>query len=217
MKKVFISICSLIFTISTLQAQDNYLSKKSFQSKDDAAGYQEHDGFYLSMALGVVGGDIDYTYAGQKITFSGLGSDIDIKIGGAISSDIILFGMLTSKAVSGPDISNGVQTVTAPDNIGIGEGMLGGGIVHYTENNLFFSGAIGAGNFTLMDTNKSGSRSTTNRGVSFQLKFGKEWWVSDNWALGLNLNYSKTMVSNSSTSEELNSNRFGVQFCATFN
>lgn len=216
MKKVLISICSLILTVSTIQAQDNNLSKKTIQTGSTADGYQEHDGFYLSLGLGVVGGNINDSYQSQTIAFGGLGSDIDIKIGGSITSDVILFGMLSSKAVSGPTITMGGQTVTAPDNFYIGEGMLGAGIAHYTENNLFFSGAVGSGNFTILDVNKSGSSSTSGRGLSFQLKFGKEWWVSDNWGLGLNLNYSKTMVS-LPYSEELNSNRFGVQFCATFN
>jgi hypothetical protein len=215
MKRIFIAISTLLVLQFTAQAQiKNKSSNTNEKVSETPIGYQEHDGFYLSLGLGAIGGTIDNTYQSQTMTFGGIGADLDVKIGFAIAPNTIFFGTLTSKAVSGPTLTMGSQTITASNEYAIGERLIGVGLMKYTESNVFFSGAVGSGNFSTLHNNNI--TASSSKGLSFQLKVGKEWWISDNWAIGFNVNYAKTMVTETNT-ETLNSNRFGVQLCATFN
>jgi len=101
----------------------------------------------------------------------------------------------------------------------VGEAMFGGGLTYYImPQNIFLSGSLGIGNFTMMDQ-KNDQTTSTQRGFSMQLKAGKEWWVSKKWGLGLSVTYGTTSLTNNSggISEKLNSNRFGILFNATLN
>jgi len=114
------------------------------------------------------------------------------------------------------------QTMTASGDVSINESMfLGGGLTYYfMPNNIFISGSIGMGGFSLTDVANSSNNVSTNNGFSMQLKAGKEWWVSRKWGLGVALTYGKTNVNNTPSSdikEKINSNRFGIVFNATLN
>lgn len=120
----------------------------------------------------------------------------------------------------GPTVTldNG-QSGTAPNSVTITESMFGAGLTYYfMPQNIFISGSLGSGNFTVNNTDNN-TKSSTKYGFSFQLKAGKEWWVGKNWGLGLGLAYGKTALTNDADglSEKLNSSRFSIVFNATFN
>ncbi|HLT33572.1 hypothetical protein G5B00_09510 [Parapedobacter sp. SGR-10] len=97
--------------------------------------------------------------------------------------------------------------------------MFGGGVTYYTPSNLFVSGSLGLGNFSILNQENNYSASTEH-GLSFQLKAGKEWWISRRWGLGAAITYGKTSVDSKPSNdlrEILNSNRFGILFSATLN
>ena len=58
-------------------------------------------------------------------------------------------------------------------------------------------------------------------GIGINLAIGKEWWVSDNWGLGVAAQLSSTVLpdKNLRTGEELNltTHSVGILFSATFN
>lgn len=211
---------TFIFLILLLICSTNHLKA---QFNDD--GYHQHDGFYLSLSMGPVFGEINYegTSGFQNpmiYKMSGTGLEMDIKIGGAIYNDIILHGTLISKALTGPTITDKDNNKgKAPDNVSVGEAMFGGGITYYyMPVNIFLSGSVGIGNFSLID-GQNNINASTQRGLAFQLKAGKEWWVSKNWGLGIAATYEKTNLTStvSGFTEKFNSNRFGILFNATFN
>ncbi len=102
----------------------------------------------------------------------------------------------------------------------LGEAMIGGGITYYImPSNIFLSGSLGIGGFTLIEDDNNTNVSTDN-GFSMQLKVGKEWWVSKKWGLGVALTYGKTKLTNKpggSVEERMNSNNLGILFNATLN
>ena len=158
----------------------------------------------------------------DKLEFSGTGVQFDIKIGGAVQENLILYASMASTVINGPKINSTSQTGRLNGNMGINENMLiGVGLTYYVmPNNLFLSGSAGMGNYTLTDNNDSKNNVKTDNGFSIQLKAGKEWWVGKRWGLGIALTYGKTIVKNGpyvGTEEKFNSNRFGVLFNATFN
>ena len=66
-----------------------------------APGYHQHDGFFLSMNLGGGRGSIDLAATGapyNKASFSGGGGHLEIKIGGAITENLILSGEAAAKS-----------------------------------------------------------------------------------------------------------------------
>lgn len=190
------------------------------QEVQQEKGYHQHDGFYLSMSIGPAFGTIDNktNYMGDQ-KYSGPAAQFDIKIGGAIGENFILHASMISSSIPGPTVTGGNQSTNLTNNLSIGEAMIGGGFTYYfMPANVFISSSIGSGNFTVIDSKNNNSVSTS-RGFSFQLKFGKEWWASKNWGLGISLTYGKTKLTNSpmGIEEKLNSNRFGILFNTTFN
>lgn len=219
MRKLFI-FCIFIISAFCLKAQEFTTAPR---------GYHEHDGFYLSMNAGPVFGKITDQlgsgYAPGDIKFSGNGGIFDFKIGWAVRQNLILHVDLISNGMVGPnvettDVNGYTKQIKQPDTFSIGEAMYGIGLTHYImPSNIFVSGTLGIGAFSIIDEKEKSSNGTTDKGFSMQLKFGKEWWISKNWGIGFGISYGKTSVTNesSSYSEELNSNRFGILLNTTFN
>lgn len=212
MNKLIISIL-LIFSFSFCEAQ-NF-------NEIQSANYQRHEGFFLSLSGGPNFSGISIEDNQPYVTnYVGSGPIMDLKIGGAIKENLILHATLITDYMSGPKISsNGVIQKTS-NNFMIGEDFIGGGITYYLmPSNLFLSGSIGPGSFRRMDTGDDTSVSS-DKGFGFQVKVGKEWWVSRRWGLGVALSYSQLNVRNQPENgvvELINSNNFGIYFNATLN
>jgi hypothetical protein len=157
----------------------------------------------------------------SKYTFTGTGALFDIKIGGALQENLLLHATLLSSSLVGPKVTSGSISQNAPNNLSIGESMLGGGITYYImPQNIFLSGSVGFGGYTLIDNTNSNNSVSTDKGFSMQIKAGKEWWVSKKWGLGIAVTYGKTKLTNSpggGVEEFMDSNNFGVLFNATLN
>ena len=197
-----------------------YLQSAKAQDKN-----HQHTGFFLSMSAGPVFGNISDDVTGDvngtyRMDMNGGGALFDFKIGGAIQENLILHATLISQTMPGPTIKiSDNPSIKATDELTVGEAMFGGGLTYYImPQNIFLSGSLGIGNFTMMDQ-KNDQTTSTQRGFSMQLKAGKEWWVSKKWGLGLSVTYGTTSLTNNSggISEKLNSNRFGILFNATLN
>jgi len=188
--------------------------------KPQVSGYHQHAGFYLSMSIGPVFGKITDDIKGVGLLeFTGTGAQFDFKIGGAISENLILHATLVSSSIAGPTVKNANLSATTSNSVSLGEAMIGAGITYYMmPSNIFLSGSLGFGNFTVSDS-KNDINTSTKRGVSLQIKAGKEWWISKNWGFGIGLTYGKTNLTNiaDGLEEKMDSNRFGILFNTTFN
>jgi hypothetical protein len=63
-------------------------------------------------------------------------------------------------------------------------------------------------------------RATTDKGLSFQLKSGYEWWFSKKWAAGIGLSYCTSFISTNTTDsgiEKTYTNNIGMLISLTFN
>ena len=181
--------------------------------------YQQHTGFFLSMAAGPAFGKITLDVGSEQIDMSGTGAKFDFKIGGALKENLILHATMISTMLTGPALHSSIRGSGIKDNnLSITENMmLGGGLTYYImPTNLFLSGSLGLGNYSLIHLTDNINMSTTS-GFSMQLKVGKEWWVSRKWGLGIALTYGKTFVDEKDAGEKFNSNRFGILFNATLN
>ncbi|NRF40663.1 outer membrane beta-barrel protein [Pedobacter foliorum] len=184
-------------------------------------GPREHKGFYLSMGLGPVFGPINVNTTVAKYDMSGTGALFDLKIGGAIQENLILHATLLTSGLNGPKITGITgESAKASDKVNVSEFLLGGGVTYYfMPVNVFVSGSAGLGKFSIDNRDMDYTASTEN-GFGFQIKVGKEWWVSKKWGLGVAATYGKTSVDSQPSPdlrEKLNSNRFGIMFSATLN
>lgn len=168
------------------------------------------------MGLGSVSGTINGSdNTGNRLLIDGPALGFDFQIGGPIGADLLLHGTISIKSISGP-IINGTKV---PNNYTFDEGMIGAGLTKYLNHNFFLTGNVGLGNYSLSENSRSSSSATTtsDRGLSYQVKAGKEWWISGKWALGLAFTYSSTSVNSQSgtVSEHWNSNRYGIMLTGT--
>lgn len=180
-----------------------------------------HRGFYLSLAPGANLTNVKMKDKDGSTTSKGLGAGWDIKIGRTITKNLILHATILMHSVYEPklyDSSNGLNRTTA-DKIDLFELMIGAGMTYYTPQNYLLSTSIGMGGFTITDEKKNEDNSS-DKGFSFQLKAGKEWWISPKWAIGLAGYYHNTNVLNQKGKigeESIKSNNFGIVLSATRN
>ena len=199
-------------------------------SQESSPGFHEHDGFYLSLSTGVGGASYHSTVSGCCTGKATGGAGIfDLKVGGSIIRDqMILSGDWIGIRMQNPKYTynaSGVYEPTVLDNEDMT--LLGLGITHYfTFSNVFLNGTFGAGQFiqgsghitTLNDSTYYFGNVKSDYGFGFQVKCGKEWWVSKDWGLGISAFLFHLDVSDKAFPNTIrNGSSFGILFNSTFN
>jgi hypothetical protein len=187
-------------------------------------GFHMHDGFYLSFGYGASFGNIKAEGENIKsLTISDVGFGFDCLIGWAVKENILLHFTGSGCMINGftAKYSDGTSE-KAPNNINLMAMFSGIGATYYfMPYNAFVSASIGSGSFNVTDSKNTENSWHTDPGFSFQIKAGKEWWVSKNWGLGVAAAYtmlnSEYTPEGSSFSENWTSNKFSLVFSATFN
>jgi hypothetical protein len=122
--------------------------------------------------------------AGNSLRASGGSLSFGLALGGAIAPNLIIFGSLFYSVAADPDVTIG----------GVGAGLsnpsvlvvgIGPGIAYYLEPiNLYLSATVAFVGSELDDQNGT-PIAESKAGIGVQVVVGKEWWVSQNWGLGL--------------------------------
>ncbi len=180
-----------------------------------------HKGYFLSLSGGPNFSGISVEDMGGNVTkYNGMGPVLDLKIGRDIQENLIVHVTLTTNFVSDPEITSNVRSQNSSNNLLVGEDFIGLGITHYImPSNIFLSGSIGAGRFRMMDID-AGTSGISDRGFGFQLKVGKEWWISKSLGMGVALYYGKINLTNTpsnSMKESIDSNNLGITLNTTLN
>lgn len=142
-------------------------------------GPHQHKGFYLRLTTGV---GYASTSGDSDVTVSGVGGLTTLGIGYAVMENFIVNADLWGTKVFSPKVE-------FPGGSGDLDGSLfvygiGGGVTYYVmPMNLYLSAAVGATKATLSIDGYGDSDSETGFGLNAVI--GKEWWVSDNWGLGI--------------------------------
>jgi hypothetical protein len=120
-----------------------------------------------------------------NVKLSGGGVGFRAAVGGAILENLILFGELVLDSALSPDLEVGGM-LTGTFNDGSADiGGVGGGAAYYIMPiNVYLAAALVASRFTLHDSG-NGQVGATHLGLGFDFTVGKEWFVSDNWGLGI--------------------------------
>ncbi len=151
-------------------------------------GFHEHDGFYMRLTMGLGYLNAKFNYLGQDTTISGNGVAMTFAFGGAVTPHLVLYGEMLVNMAFEPDLEYGG---TSQPMTGTNVGLLGigPGVAYYLEpSNLFFSGTLAFSQVQESASDSSNSNDSadlTDMGIGASFMVGKEWWVSNNWGLGL--------------------------------
>ncbi len=175
-----------------------------------------HDGLYLNLEGGFGALSSSASQAGTDIKLSGPAGIFGVGLGGSLTPNFVIGGRLWGMLVSSPDVEiNGVKYSTTSDTsldlTGIGLDLT----YYVMPLNLYLQATPSVG---MLSVKESGTSYDTNSGFAIRLAVGKEWWVSDNWGLGLNVQYAHSSNKDKGTNPPTwGTNWFGVAFSATYN
>jgi len=179
------------------------------------SGPRDHnEGFFLRLSAGGGSAKTSICLLDEDFELSGPSGDVNLAIGAIVSPNLALHGTIWGWSVSDPDFEWG--------ELGIGfEGTdlalsaVGGGLTYYfMPVNMYLSGSVGIGVLTLDGPGGSGE---TDGGLAVDVTLGKEWWVSDRWALGLSGGFGHHSIPEKDVDENWSGTSFGLRFSATLN
>jgi hypothetical protein len=175
-----------------------------------------HDGFYLHLEGGVGSMSSSASQAGLDVELSGGTGEFAAGIGGALTPNLVLAGQFWGTNVSSPKVKmNGTTLGSASGSLGLSG--IGLEITYYVMPHNFYVSAVPS--FGTLTASSGGSSYSTKSGFAIKLAAGKEWWVSDDWGIGLNLQYahSSNQDSDLAGAPTWGTSWFGVAFSATYN
>jgi opacity protein-like surface antigen len=189
-----------------------------------APGVHAHDGLFLRFTggpgFGIYNGTGDViTTAGEIIGDpSNEGSQVggSISLGGSIGENLILHGDIWFSIVATEKKHSELYQE-------FGTAVVGLGVTYYwMPVNMYLTGSIGMANSFLVlhegtkaNSNEDLARDITT-GVGVAVMVGKEWWVSDNWALGVAIQGEFTYAEDEDSNLIFRHGGAKVLFCATY-
>jgi hypothetical protein len=179
-----------------------------------ASGYHTHDGFFMRLSLG--GGGASVSRSGEK--YSGGSGAFGAAFGGAITQHLILYGEIFGHSVNEPKYKAGGTSVTERgwnlDIAGVGPGVA----YFFMPLNLYLSGTLLLQRVSLSESNDSNrGQALTDVGLAASLMVGKDWWVSENWALGAAAQFLVGSAKDRYTDSNWTTAAAAVMFTASYN
>ncbi len=182
-------------------------------------GVHEHDGFFFRTQLGFGQGRSVVDFQTQDLTVKGPSTTLNFQFGYAIFDNFILHIDNGASVMSGAKASGGVPT-GIDNKTDVTISTFGAGASYYfMPVNIYISPSILLSSMTFDGNVIDGD---SNGGWGATLAIGKEWWVSDNWGLGVALfaYYGKDTVTVTvpvKQDYDVVNTVFGVMFTATYN
>jgi hypothetical protein len=160
-----------------------------------------HSGFFLRSGFGT--GYMTFRGKGPdgSASVSGLGSSMDIAIGGGIAKGLVLAGTIQSASVGNTfkggrfddaEITVGDQTVDASDTALAATSVMGLLVDWYPSPARGWHAGLSVGFGAAMLTNHADDSSSSGMGMGGSVFGGYDWWVGRDWSLGLSVLASGT-------------------------
>lgn len=175
-----------------------------------------HDGFFLRLAPGFGWNNTESDSGGNSLKMSGVSGLFNFAIGGAVSQDLILHLDASGVRTSDPEVKQNGTDVSSNFSYS-STSMVGLGMTYYFPSNFYLTGAAGMAESRYKS---NGSTTKTDTGFGANVMVGKEWWVSDNWGLGIAGQFLYTNCPSKSSvvgKPDVEATSFGVLFSATYN
>lgn len=173
-----------------------------------------HDGFFLGvqLPLGFQQSAMDTS------TMSGFSSGLNLLAGGAVHRDVIVYGELSVAMVSNPKLENDVNSAEL-ENVNVADRGVGAGALYYIMPwNVYVGGSLLLSTFNLQVVDSEGdelAETESDLGIGAAARVGKEFWVSDNWALGVGL--QARFATMKFLDEQMTTGTYGLTLNGTYN
>jgi hypothetical protein len=155
-----------------------------YQAPAHPPGFQTHDGTYLRMQIGAGWTGLSTSSQGSSVDFKGGGASFAFALGLSVTPHLVVYLEGLEASSSNPDITVGGMASGSVDGdgnvLGVGPGLA----YYFGTTNIFLAGTLLAAKAELTDHN-SNAITSSKWGVGWEGLVGKEWWVSDNWGLGV--------------------------------
>jgi hypothetical protein len=137
-----------------------------------------------------------------------------VAVGGSPVENLVIFGEVISMAAASPTVEIDGEEFETDDNVSLSLTNIGPGIAYYFGPSSFFlSGSVGLAKATLETGGSKGGAS----GVGIRVGAGKEWWVGDQWGIGLGANiFTASLADDEDEDAELSATAFSLNLSATF-
>ena len=117
-----------------------------------------------------------------------------------------------------PQVTLDGNKVGTANNTTVVAYLVGPAITYYLmPANVYLTGAVGL-SWLRLDNSDVNESARTDVGFGLNADIGKEWWVGDDWGLGVagRFWFTHTSTSDSGVSEDENTTGFAVLFSATY-
>lgn len=179
-------------------------------------GRHQHDGVFVRMTLGA--GRAKMTLLGEgapTLVYAGTAAALSLAVGGVVRPNLIVFGQFAYVTLPGATVSRG-GAVGEPlrDDQGLIVAGLGPGLTYYFAENYYMGFAVMLSRVFA----QAGEQVFTDsrRGVGLDLRLGREWWLSDNWGVGVFVSF-EVAGAERETSGRWKTQASAVGLSATFN
>jgi hypothetical protein len=147
-----------------------------------------HDGFQFRGAIGggYLSDSISYDPGGDFGTIHGGAGVGEFYFGGTPVTGLVVGGFVSVTQAPGPSLSaNGRNVGTASSDVSLNLAILAPYVDWFPNPNegLHLLGFVGFGEAHVSDSNGNSSVSAT--GVALGAGIGYDWWISDEWSLGV--------------------------------
>lgn len=174
---------------------------------------EQHNGLYMRFQPGIGFGYANYEDIVEVLGGSGA---FTMHIGGTVAEDLIIFGKFSTNSITNPTITILGFITSESKDTKYTVNAFGAGVTYYLPFNFYLTGSldIAMSNLTIGD-----SELNSDAGIGMELALGKEWFVSDNWGLGLAFmtQFSKMTGKDEGDEYELGNLFYGLMFSATYN
>ena len=172
-----------------------------------------HDGFFLRLSGGVGSASTSISESGSEFKLSGMSGDVNLAIGGIVSTNLALHGTLFGWTVSDPSAKiNGSDAGTVDGSVEMV--AFAGGITYYfMPANIYLSPSVGIATLSF-DGDSDGSSDT---GFAMDITLGKEWWVGNSWGLGIAGAFGYHSIPDGGVDLTWSGPSFALRFTATLN
>ncbi len=187
-----------------------------------AAEPETHDGFYLRMELGagylMMPGTMEGGSSSLDVDISGMGGLGGLLLGGTPAEGLVIGGGSLASVVQKPTIKVGDFEDEADDDLSLS--LLGPFVQYYPDPTGGLNFQLLLGYASASGTDDDADEAATGFGLSAGV--GHEWWVSEEWSLGVagRFNYANVKyesdVGNTTITQKYNAMVPGVVFTATY-
>ena len=197
-------------------------STKPLEQVDNVVTYSVHQhdpGFFIRLTTGLgYARTLTEVQNDDLMEFSGLSSAARFQIGGAVSQNLIIFGEFGAIIQVDPSWELLGQSVDGPD-VKVTVSDFGAGITYYImPANVYFSLSL-LGSQVSLEVDQAEFESDIGFGINVMI--GKEWWVGDDWGLGVaGFGYYSAMDDKKKFlgyTHSISNISFGILFSITYN